>query len=259
MLLFSVKNNLFQTFSTEVAMTSIHSHLKEIVRMNTARYLAPPTSPQAVPDRGSSDTQPCATVTPITIHPKHPIHLDQALAARVLQGNPIAIRRLETRVKPYVENFASDPFWADYTVAFQCGMDLIARDHYASLRRWNPQVRSLSQHIDYLLRFALREEMAQRRTTVRQSSNLIKAIKASVNDLSDTHYWLLSKILIDGIRPKRLMSMLSQCPDVRLKSLGSIGSTYSRALRRLLAVCPIEHRSTVSEFIHTRQRSGRYR
>ncbi len=227
--------------------------------MNTVRHLAFPASPQATPNRRPSDTQSYATVTPITIHPNHPIHLDQALVARALQGNPIAIRRLETRIKPYVENFASDPFWADYTVAFQRGMDLISRDHYASLRRWNPQVRSLSQHIDYLLRFELREEMAQRRTTVRQSLNLIKAIKASVNDLSDTHYWLLSKILIDGIRPKRLISIMSQCPDLRLTSLGSIGSTYSRALRRLLMVCPIEYQSTVAEFIHTRQRSGRYR
>lgn len=227
--------------------------------MNTAHHLAFPANPQATPNHHPSDTQSDATVTPITIHPNHPIHLDQALVARVLQGNPSAIRRLEARVRPYVENFASDPFWADYTVAFQRGIDLIARNHYASLRRWNPQVRSLSQHIDYLLRFELREEMAQRRTTIRQSLDLIKAIKASVNDLSDTHYWLLSKILIDGIRPKRLVSMMSQCPDLRLTSLGSIGSTYSRALRRLLVVCPIEYRSTVAEFIHIRQRSGRYR
>jgi hypothetical protein len=259
LLLFTVKNNLFQTFSTEAAMTSIHNHLREIVRMNTARQPTLPNHPKVARTRRSGDTESCATVTPITIHPNHPIHLDQALVARVLQGNPIAIRRLETRVKPYVENFASDPFWADYTVAFQRGMDLISRDHYASLRRWNPQVRSLSQHIDYLLRFELREEMAQRRTMVRHSLDLIAAIKASVNDLSDTHYWLLSKILIDGIRPKRLMSMMSLCPDLRLTSIGSIGSTYSRALRRLLVVCPIEYQSTVAEFIHTRQRSGRYR
>lgn len=227
--------------------------------MNTARPLALPVSPQVAPHHRSSDTQPCATVTPITIHPNHPIHLDRALIARVLRGDPTAIQTLQARAEPYLDNFASDPFWTDYAVALQHGRDLIAQDHYAGLRRWNPQARSLSQHIDHLLRCELREVMGQRRTTVRQSKDLAQAIKASVNDLSDTHYWLLSKILIDGIRPKRLMSMLSQCPDVRLKSLGSIGSTYSRALRRLLAVCPIEYRSTVAEFIRTRQRSGRYR
>ena len=199
-----------------------------------------------------------ATVIPITIHPNHPIHTDKTLIASALQGDRRAILSLETRIKPYIENFASDPFWIEYAAAFKYGMDFIAQDNYASLRRWNPRVRSLSQHIDYLLRCELRKLIGERRTIIRQSKDLAIAIRASANDLSDTHYWLLSKILIDGIRPKRLISMISQCPDLRLTSLGSIGSTYSRALRRLLMVCPIEYRSTVAEFIHTRQRSGRY-
>ena len=227
--------------------------------MNTARYVRFSASPKVAPSREPSETEACATVTPITIHPNHPIHTDKTLIARVLQGDPRAILNLEARVKPYVESFASDPFWLDYAVAFQHGADLIKRDNYASLRHWNPHVRSLSQHVDHLLRCELRTVMGQRRTMARQNEDLIKAIRASVSDLSDTHYWLLSKILIDGIRPKRLMSLLSQCPDVRLKSPGSIGSTYGRALRRLLTVCPIEYRSTVAEFIRTRQLSGRYR
>ncbi len=227
--------------------------------MSTVRPLPFPATPRLAPAHRARDTSPYATVIPITRHPNHPIHLDQALIVRVLQGDAVAIQGFEVRVTPYVENFASDPAWADYSVAFQRGMALIARDRYASLRHWKPQVRSLSQHIDYLLRRDLQEEMAQRRVTVRQSVDLSNAIKASVNDLTDTHYWILTKIIIEGVRPKRLSAMVLQCPDLKLRSAASIGSTYSRALRRLSAVCPEQYRSAVSEFIATRQRSGRYR
>jgi hypothetical protein len=210
-------------------------------------------------NRNRNDSHPSsATIVPITSHPDHPIHSDMALVKGVLNGDPISIRRFQYRIRPYVDTFASDPFWCDYGTAFQRGMDVIAADQFYSMRRWNPERRSLGQHIDHLLRRNLRDEMAQRRIGIRESFLLTEAIKASVDSLSDTHYWILSKILIEGIRPKRLLSLVNECPDIRLRSMGSIGSTYSRALRRLREVCPQEYQETVDEFLHTRQKSGRY-
>jgi hypothetical protein len=228
--------------------------------MNTANQIDTPAgiSRLLADSRKQDDSHRSATIIPITSHPAHPVHSDMALVKGVLNGDPMSIRRFQHRIRPYVDTFASDPFWCDYSTAFQRGMEIIAADRYYIMRRWNPERRSLGQHIDYLLRRNLREEMSQRRFDIRNSSLLAEAIKASVDRLSDTHYWILSKILIEGIRPKRLLSIVNECPDVRLRSMGSIGSTYSRALHRLQKVCPKEYQETVNEFIHTRQKSGRY-
>lgn len=251
--------NPFDGLTPAETSPQTRSSLRNFATVNTNHARIRSIEPQLAPRRRDEDGTDSAAIIPITIHPNHPIHRDQALVAQVLRGDQTACQQLEARIKPYIENFASDPSWDDYATAYQRGIDRVSQNNYQSLRDWNPTVRSLNQYIDYLLRRELTAEMATRRHHIRQSRALSQAIKASINDLSDTHYWVLTKILIDGVRPKRLIALVDQCPEVKLRSVGSIGSTYSRAIRRLLAVCPVEFRATVAELLRTRQRSGRYR
>lgn len=200
-----------------------------------------------------------AGVTDLFSHPGHPVHKDRQLVERVRAGDAVAARELWARVEPFISNFASDPMWLESDDAGRLGRALIEKNEFEVLQKWNPRTRSLIQHIDYSLREALRLELSQRRRISRQDPNIVTAIEKSVEDLPAQHYWILKKIVKDQVRPKRLMSMLDECPEVRIKSPASIGATYSRALKRLHKVCPEQYRESVGSFINARQRSGRYR
>lgn len=198
------------------------------------------------------------SISDIREHSRHPIHRDRALVEKLRSGDASAIRQLRQRAKPYIENFASDRYWKNSVDAYDRGWKILENQQFSIFNNWNPQARSLSQHIEYTLRNELRKEIFHQREKVRRSSNLAEAVKRSIDHLSETHYWILIKILVERIRPKKLLRMLADCPDVRIRSLGSIGSTYSRALQKLQKVCPAEYRDLVDDFIRTRQRSGRF-
>jgi hypothetical protein len=192
-------------------------------------------------------------------HPRHPVHQDRLLVDSIRAGDAVALKRFWSRVEPFISNFASDPMWGVNDDAFCHGKTLIEYNGFEVLRKWNPRARSLIQHIDYFLREALRRERLARRQQVRKDPNIVNAIEESVEELPAQHYWILKKIVKDGVRPKKIMTMLNECPEVQIRSVASIGTTYSRALKRLHRVCPDQYRESVGMFINSRQRSGRYR
>ncbi len=200
-----------------------------------------------------------AGVSSIFSRPEHPVHQDRQLVERVRAGDAVAVRRFWARVEPFISNFASDPLWIDSNDAVDRGRMLIEQNRFEILQKWNPRTRSLIQHIDYFLRETLRLELARRRKMSQQDPNIITAIEESIEELPAQHYWILNKIVKERVRRKKLMSMLGECPEVRIKSSASIGATYSRALKRLHKVCPEQYRDSVGSFINARQRSGRYR
>ena len=200
-----------------------------------------------------------AGVSSIFSRSGHPVHQDRQLVERVRAGDAVATARFWARVEPFISNFASDPMWAESDDAVGRGRMLIEQNGFEVLQKWNPRTRSLIQHIDYFLREALRLELARRRKTSRQDPNVVTAIEQSIDDLPAQHYWILKKLVNERVRRKKLMSMLGECPEARIKSPASIGATYSRALKRLHKVCPEEYRESVGSFINARQRSGRYR
>ena len=198
-------------------------------------------------------------VSSIFSHPRHPVHQDCQFVERIRAGDAVAVRRFWSRVEPFISNFASDPMWIDSDDAVDRGRMLIEQNGFEVLQKWNPRTRSLIQHIDYFLREALRLELARRRKMSHQDPNIVTAIEESIEELPAQHYWILNKIVKERVRPKKLISMLGECPEVRIKSSASIGATYSRALKRLHKVCPEQYRDSVVSFINARQRSGRYR
>ena len=200
-----------------------------------------------------------SNVVDIFSHPRHPVHADQRMVDGALRGDDSAIQKLWIRLTPYIESFASDPMWESHEAALQHGRSLIQQNQFVVLHKWNPKARSLTQHVDYFLREALRRERLARRQEVRKDPSIVNAIEESVEELPAPHYWILKKIVKDGVRPKKIMTMLNECPEVQIRSVASIGTTYSRALKRLHRVCPDQYRESVGMFINSRQRSGRYR
>lgn len=198
-----------------------------------------------------------SNVIDIALHPRHTIHQDRKLVEGVLKGDPAFIRRFNSRVEPYLQAHASDPIWDDFSAGYRHGADTLARDNFEILRRWKFDARSLSQQIQQVLSKALRDELLARRNSARSSPMLSEAVVASQSDLSDTHYWILRKLIVDGVHQKKLLKSLTECPEAQIKSQASVGATYSRALRRLHKVCPPQHKLAVGEFLRTRQRSGR--
>lgn len=206
---------------------------------------------------GTSDSTE-SRVSSITHHPRHPVHQDRKLVQSVLAGEQSAIRKLLDRAAPFIESFASDRLWSSYSAGYQEALALLARNGYQHLQGWNGEHASLNRHLESFFRSALVGILKARRGVIAMDARLGQAIRASINDLSDTHYWLLCKILIDKIPQKQVLRFANELPELRIESIGSIGSTYSRALQRLEKVCPRDYYDVVSEFIKTRKRSGNF-
>jgi len=209
----------------------------------------------------STQTKYCKVPGAIHIysHTEHPRFNEQSLVDAVCQGDPSAIRKFWLRINPFIETFASDRTWADYDAACRRGQELIASNGFECLKNWNNDTRSLNQHVDHILREELRRERLRRRNSANNDPLVLAAIDESIDDLPWGQYWLLRKLIRDRVSRKRVMTMLNECPEIRIQSFSSLGTTYSRALNRLHRVCPEKYRRAVGEFIHTRQRSGRRR
>lgn len=209
----------------------------------------------------STQTKHCnvPAVVHIYSHTGHRHHNEQHLVDAVVKGDPLAIRKFWLRINPFIEVFASDRMWEDYEAALRRGREIIERGGFECLKSWNSGKRSLTQHVDRILREELRRELLRRRDSAKNDPLVLAAIEESVDNLPSGQYWLLRKLIKDRVSRKRVMTMLNECPEIRIQSFSSLGTTYSRALGRLHRVCPEKYRRAVGEFIHTRQRSGRYR
>lgn len=205
------------------------------------------------------EAPPQSVTTHIYSHPDHPRHNEEYLVDAVLNRDPLAIRRFWVRINPFIDTFASDRSWADYNAARQRGRYLIERNNFESLARWNRQTRSLTQHIDFLLKEELRKELVRRRHVAQSNPLLLAAIEESIEELPAGQYWLLRKLVCERISRKRVMVMLPDCPEMKIRSFSSLGTSYGRALNRLYRVCPKKYKPIVGEFISTRKRSGRSR
>ena len=125
------------------------------------------------------------------------------------------------------------------------------------LRNWDPSKMPLPTYIRDQLDKVLTKERISRRDAVRLSPVMGHIIEICRNNLSDTYYWILIKCLVLGIKPKHLTRFFEECPEVRLRSVNSIGTTLSRALAQLEKVCPAEFQHVVIEYRRTRKRAGR--
>ena len=193
----------------------------------------------------------------ITDRPGHPVHADIRLVEGVLSGNPTNIAKLGRRLEPFIDCHASDQSWPDASAGRRHGIAAIQHKNYDCLRRWNPNIRTLTQQIQITLHKALTAEMVQRRKTCLSDPRLGPMIEDSRSDLSDTHYWILKKVLIEKMPLKCIPKNFDECPELRLASANSVGSTYSRALRQLEKVAPSQYQSLIQELLRTRKRSGR--
>lgn len=196
-------------------------------------------------------------VSRIDRHPKHPIHDDLRLAQSVLNGDAKAIEQFSRRLLPYIDDHASDPIWETVEAGRAHGVAVLHGNNYDWLQRWRPRTRSLSQHIQHLLQKELTSEIVRRRNAIKENPQVAEAIESCRDELSDTHYWILKKLVVDGTALKQLPKYFNECPEIRLLSPNSIGTTYRRALQRLESVCADKHKPLVLEFRRTRKRSGR--
>jgi len=207
----------------------------------------------------TSDESALSTVLSITTHRNHPIHDDRKLVTAIFSGDRAAMRKLVDRAVPFIENFATDAVWASYAEGQQYAAALLMRDSFFCLRRWDGERCPLNRFLDHFFRSALSKVIKERRQAVAADNNLYKAIRDSVDGLSDIHYWVLCKIVIEKVPQKKILQFADQLPELRIKSQSSIGTTYRRALHRLAKVCPPQYGDTVNEFINTRKRSGKLR
>jgi len=196
-------------------------------------------------------------VSPITKHQNHPVHDDRKLVRAIFSGDRSALRKLVDRAAPFIENFATDAVWSSYSEGYQYALTLLMADNYFCLQRWDGDRCPLNRFLDHFFRSALSRVIKKRRQAVADNQNLYKAIRESVDALSDIYYWILCKIVIEKVPRKKILKFADQLPELRIKSQSSIGTTYCRALRRLAKVCPPQYVDTVNEFINTRKRSGK--
>ena len=200
---------------------------------------------------------PSASVFSIAQHQKHPINEDLRLVEGVLKGCNAALTQLSRRIEPFIDCHASDQSWPDASSGRRHGIAAIQHKNYDCLRRWNPNIRTLTQQIQITLNKALTAELVQRRKACVSDRRLGSMIEESRSDLSDTHYWILKKVLIEKMPLKCIPKHFEECPELRLASANSVGSTYSRALRQLEKVAPSQYQSFIQELLRTRKRSGR--
>jgi len=198
-------------------------------------------------------------VVPITTHRNHPVHEDRKLIQAVIAGDRSAFQVLVTRAAPFIEIFATDAVWENNSEGYQKAISLLSADRFLRLQQWNGERCPLNRFLDHLFRSALTKVIKERRQVVANDPRLHKAIRQSIDELSDVHYWILCKIVIENVPRKKIFQYADQLPELRLTSPSSIGSTYCRALRRLAKICPKQYTSTVNEFINTRKRSGKLR
>ena len=200
---------------------------------------------------------PPASVIHIAQHQKHPINGDLRLVEGVLKGSPASCVQLSRRIEPFIECHASDQSWPDASTGRRHGVAVIQHNNYDCLRRWNPNIRTLTQQIQITLNKALTAELVKRRKACVADRRLGPMIEDSRSDLSDTHYWILKKVLIEKMPLKCIPKYFDECPELRLASPNSVGSTYSRALRQLEKLAPSQYQSLSQELLRTRKRSGR--
>lgn len=200
---------------------------------------------------------PPASVVNIAQHAKHPTNQDLRLVEGVLKGSPASHAQFARRIQPFIECHASDQSWPDASTGRRHGIAAIQHKNYDCLRRWNPNIRTLTQQIQITLNKALTAELVQRRKACVSDRRLGSLIEESRSDLSDTHYWILKKVLIEKMPLKCIPKHFDECPELRLASANSVGSTYSRALRQLEKVAPSQYQSLIQELLRTRKRSGR--
>jgi hypothetical protein len=193
----------------------------------------------------------------ITERPGHPVHADIRLVEGVRSGNPTYIAKLGRRLEPFIDCHASDPGWPDVGTGRNHGIAAIQHKNYDCLRRWNPKIRTLTQQIQITLQKALTAELVRRRKVCLSDPRLPLAIEACRSDLSDTHYWILKKILNENVSLKQVPKYFDECAELRLASSQSVGSTYSRALRQFERVAPAQYQPLIQELLRTRKRSGR--
>lgn len=227
---------------------------------NTDKYLTKTSIDAGANDSSRKDSIDAigpSNITPISRHLRHPSHEDKKLVEAVLRGDLEAIRKFDRRIKPFLEIHASDESWESYDIGYADGLTVLRRNGFEFLRRWNPEKRTLVHLIHSTLTKSLTTLRLSRRHAVADHPHLKKAIKACQSDLSDTHYFVLYKRLINGIPLKQLPKYFHECPELRLASVSSLGTTYSRALKRLEKVCPEEYKEVVLEFCRTRKKSGR--
>jgi hypothetical protein len=200
------------------------------------------------------NTSKCAWITD---RPGHPVHADIRLVEGVLSGNPTNIAKLGRRLEPFIDCHASDQSWPDASAGRRHGIAAIQHKNYDCLRRWNPNIRTLTQQIQITLNKALTAELVQRRKACVSDRRLGSLIEESRSDLSDTHYWILKKVLIEKMPLKCIPKYFNECAELRLASANSVGSTYSRALRQLEKIAPNQYQHLIQELLRTRKRSGR--
>jgi hypothetical protein len=200
---------------------------------------------------------PPASVIHIAQHQKHPINEDLRLVEGVLKGSPTSCAQLSGRIEPFIECHASDQSWPDASTGRRHGVAAIQHNNYDCLRRWNPNIRTLTQQIQITLHKALTAELVKRRKACFSDRRLGPMIEDSRSDLSDTHYWILKKVLTEKMPLKCIPKYFDECPELRLASPNSVGSTYSRALRQLEKVAPSQYQYLIQELLRTRKRSGR--
>jgi hypothetical protein len=206
---------------------------------------------------GSITGENTTNVTPISKHPRHPSQQDRKLIEGVIRGDRESIARFVKRIEPYLEIYASDRLWADFDTGYRNGWSVVSANAFDILRRWDPEKSLLSQHIQSCLTNALTTLRIDRRKAAVADPLMAKAIVACRDDLTDTHFFLLTKLIIDGVKPKQLPKYFSECPELSFQSSNSIGTSFSRALKRLAKVCPEEYKEVVMEFFRTRKKSGR--
>ncbi len=199
---------------------------------------------------------PTRNVLNLSKHPRHPSHADKKLVDGVLRGDLDAIRKFDHRIAPFLEVHASDETWESYEIGYADGIEILRRNGFEFLRQWNPEKRTLAHLIQSTLAKSLTALRLSRRHAIENHPDLKEAIKAAQSDLSDTHYFVLEKRLVKGISSKQLPKYFHECPELRLASFNSLGTTYSRALKRLVKVCPEEYKAVVLEFCRTRKKSG---
>ncbi len=200
---------------------------------------------------------PPASVVNIAQHAKHPTNQDLRLVEGVLMGCNAALTQLGRRLEPFIECHASDQSWPDASTGRRHGVAAIQHKNYDCLRRWNPNIRTLTRQIQITLHKALTAELVRRRKACLSNPQLPLAIEACRSDLSDTHYWILKKILNEKVPLKQVPKYFGECSELRLASSQSVGSTFSRALRQLEKVAPTQYQPLIQELLRTRKRSGR--
>ena len=206
---------------------------------------------------GSITGKNTTNVTPISKHPRHPSQQDRKLIEGVIRGDRESIARFVKRIEPYLEIYASDRLWADFDTGYRHGWSVVSANAFELLRRWDPEKALLGQHVQGALTTSLTTLRLSRRKAAVAHPLLGKAIEACRDDLSDTHYFVLTKLIVQGVKPKQLSKYFSECPELSFQSINSIGTSFSRALKRLAKVCPEEYKEVVLEFCRTRKKSGR--